>query len=198
MNLINKIKEQDSTYYLCHLDLNGTNQDKVNHFTENQEMLFKVLVKELKDKINFDVEFYKIGQSCNGLRKRFAIVMRGGFFSSKEPIARFNREKAKDKTRYLIGSIVYLETIDAWRNNKDKNKGEWSNQAKPWRIRINFKDPQLKGQYRSFFMYFETEEKMKEVEERNSVMERKAHSQHSMIFLKFPMSPVLIVCIANV
>lgn len=165
LNLINKIKEQDSAYYLCHLDLNGTNQDKVNHFTENQEMLFKVLVKELKDKINFDVEFYKIGQSCNGLRKRFAIVMRGGFFSSKEPIARFNREKAKDKTRYLIGSIVYLETIDAWRNNKDKNKGEWSNQAKPWRIRINFKDPQLKGQYRSFFMYFETEEKMKEVEE---------------------------------
>ena len=122
LNLINKIKEQDSAYYLCHLDLNGTNQDKVNHFTENQEMLFKVLVKELKDKINFDVEFYKIGQSCNGLRKRFAIVMRGGFFSSKEPIARFNREKAKDKTRYLIGSIVYLETIDAWRNNKDKNK----------------------------------------------------------------------------
>ena len=61
VNLINKIKAQDSAYYLCHLDLKGTNTDKVNHFNENQGMLFKALVKDLKERINFDVEFYKIG-----------------------------------------------------------------------------------------------------------------------------------------
>ena len=165
VNLINKIKAQDSQYYLCHLDLKGTNTDKVNHFNENQGMLFKALVKDLKERINFDVEFYKIGQTCNGLRKRYAIVLRGGFYSSKEPIARFNREKAKDKTPFLYGSTVYLDNIEAWRRSTEKNKGEWSNQRKPWRMRINFKDPKGSSGLRSFFMYFETEEQMKEVEE---------------------------------
>ena len=41
-------------------------------------------------------------------------------------------------------------------------------------------------------------ENVEEVGEWNSALERETRSQHSMIFLKFPMSLVLIVWIANI
>ena len=39
---------------------------------------------------------------------------------------------------------------------------------------------------------------MEEVEEWNSALEKETRSQHSVIFLKFSMSLVLIVSIANI
>ena len=166
LELINKVKEKDADYYLCHLDLQGTNEEKVKHFDTKQNMIYKSLIKELKDKIDFDVEFYKIGQSCNGLRKRNAAVFKGAFFSTKLPTSQFNKEKAKDKTAFLVGCSVQEQTYAWYKNNVKDARGEWSNPEKPFRLVIEYNNPRInKKEVGFFYLYFENESRMKEVEE---------------------------------
>ena len=166
LDLINKVKDKDADYYLCHLDLKGTNQEKVKHFDENQNLIYKALVKQLKNQIDFDVELYKIGQSCNGLRKRNAAVFRNAFFSTKNTISEFNKEKAKDKTPYLEGCTIQEQQYENYQKNVKEAGGEWSNPAKKYRLIIKYNNPKLNKNAKGyFFLYFETFERMKEVEE---------------------------------
>ena len=98
------------------LSQNNESKDKKLNKKKNESRrdsidltLDRVNQKELKEKCDFDVIFYKIGEKCNGWKKRFAIVVRGGLYSSTKPLKQFEKEKAKDKTKYLDKSIVTLE-----------------------------------------------------------------------------------------
>mgnify|MGYP006873000002 CR=1 FL=1 len=132
-------------------------------FRSNENIIEKPIVLILPEELNYDVELYKIGKTCKGLKKRYAIIKRGGFYSSKKPLAQIDRNKLKDKTQYLDGALLMTET----KNSVGKADGEWSNKNKNFRIRINYSivpgNNSLKNM-RSFFLYFENEKKMKEVE----------------------------------
>ena len=99
-----------------------------------------------KEIIEYDVEFYKIGQSCNGLKKRHAIIKPSRLFSSTIPVSEYlklkdkNKAKLKEKTKYLDNSEVFLENLD---NAKDL-PGEWSNKKKNYRMRIIYDDKEAK------------------------------------------------------
>ena len=95
-----------------------------------------------KEIIDYDVEFYKIGQSCNGLKKRHAIIKPARLFSSTIPVSEYlkledkNKAKLKEKTKYLDKSEIYLENLD----NAKNLSGEWSNKKKNYRMRIIYDD----------------------------------------------------------
>ena len=160
-DLIEKINEKK--YYYCYDDLSGSNADIIRFFEESEKIIERPLLIHLPEELDYDVEFYKIGKTCNGLKKRYAVIKRGGFYSSKKPIIQMDRSKLKDKTEYLPGSEVIIETKDDQR----RSQGEWSNKNKMYRIRINYSlvpgDDNPKN-LRSFFLYFDDEYKMKEVE----------------------------------
>ena len=119
-----------------------------------------------KEIIEYDVEFYKIGQSCNGLKKRHAIIKPGRLFSSTIPVSEYlkledkNKAKLKEKTKYLDKSEVYLENLD----NAKNLPGEWSNKKKNYRMRIIYDDKEA-NKKKGFFFYFQTRDHMYECEE---------------------------------
>jgi len=160
-NLINKVKE--NKYYYCYGDLSNPNSEIIKIFEEKEIVIERPFVLALPEELNYDVELYKIGKTCKGLKKRYAIIKRGGFYSSKKPLVHIDRNKLKDKTPFLKGALLMIETKDS----VGKAEGEWSNKKKNYRIRINYSivpgDNSLKN-IRSFFLYFEDEKKMREVE----------------------------------
>ena len=122
--------------------------------------------KNKKEIIDYDVEFYKIGQSCNGLKKRHAIIKPGQLFSSTIPVSDYlkmkdkKKAKLKEKTKYLDKSEVFLENFD----NAKNLPGEWSNKKKNYRMRIIYDDKEAKKK-KGFFFYFQTRDHMYECEE---------------------------------
>ena len=85
-----------------------------------------------KEIIEYDIEFYKIGKSSNGLKKRHAIIKPAQLFSSTIPVSEYlqlkdkNKAKLKEKTKYLDYSEVFLENKDnagqlpyGWINQKN-------------------------------------------------------------------------------
>ena len=160
-NLMQKVS--DSKYYYCYGELDENKSNIIRVFEEREKIIERPILIRLPEELDYDVEFYKIGKTCNALKKRYAIIKRGGFYSSKKPIIQMDRNKLKDKTDYLPGSEVIIETKD----NMRKSDGEWSNKDKKYRIRINYSlvagDDSPKN-LRSFFLYFDDERKMKEVE----------------------------------
>ena len=164
-NLIDKINEKK--YYYCYADPYRENSEIIRFFERTERNVEKPLLFYLPDILKYDVELYKLGKMCNGLKKRYAIIKRGGFFSSKKPLRQMvesDKTKIKDKTMYLEGSKVLIEN----KNDPYRSKGEWSNSNKIYRIRINYplemfeKNPKHKES--SFFLYFDDPKKMKEVE----------------------------------
>ena len=152
--LIQKIEQKN--YYYCYGDLNGPHSDIIRFFEQNDKIIEKPILIKLPDMLNYDVELYKIGKTCKGLKKRNAIIKRGGFFSSEIPLKDINdnnKSKLKDKTQYLPGSNVYIET----KNDLNRNQGEWSNKNKNYRIRIDYSfgptDNRSKHFRSSFFLY---------------------------------------------
>ena len=160
-NLINKINE--NKYYYCYGDLSNPESQIIKIFEEKDNIIERPFVLALPEELNYDVELYKIGKTCKGLKKRYAIIKRGGFYSSKKPLSNIDRNKLKDKTQFIKGSLLMIETKDS----VGKAEGEWSNKKKDYRIRINYSivpgDNSLKN-IRSFFLYFDDEKKMREVE----------------------------------
>ena len=149
-------------YYYCYGDLNREDAGIIRLFEESEKKIEKPILMNLPETLDYDVELYKIGKTCSGLKKRSAIIKRGGFFSSKKPLKEVNNpNEFKDKTMYLQGSIITIET----RDDPNRSKGEWSNKNKMFRIRIDYqyKDTNLKSKPSSFFLYFDDEQKMKEV-----------------------------------
>ena len=164
--LIQKIEQKN--YYYCYGDLNGPHSDIIRFLEQSEKIIEKPILIKLPDMLNYDVELYKIGKTCKGLKQRKAIIKKGGFFSSKIPLKDINdnnKTSLKDKTQYLPGSNVYIET----KNDLGANQGEWSNKNKNYRIRIDYSfgptDNKSKHFRSSFFLYFNDENQMKEVEQ---------------------------------
>ena len=118
-----------------------------------------------KEIIEYDVEFYKIGQSFNGLKKRHAIIKPRQLFSSTIPVSEYlklknkNKAKLKEKTKYLYCCEVFLEYLDNARNVL-----LWSNIKKNYRMRIIYNDKEAKKK-KIFYFYFQTSSQMYECEE---------------------------------
>ena len=158
--LIQQIK--DKGYTSCFSEINAVDQ---NPFISLDEKIEKIDPKSmiLPNTLNYDIEFYKIGQRCHGLKKRSAIVKNGKFYSSDKPLNKLEEKdftKLKEKTSLLQGAEVICEIYD----EEAKDQGEWSNKDKKFRIRINYKDPEKKDEEKlsSFFFYFENKEQMDE------------------------------------
>jgi hypothetical protein len=138
-----------SHYYYCFEDVHGSNFNMIKYFEENEMIMENKILLSLPEQLDYDVEFYKIGKKCNGLKKRYGIIKRYGFFSSKKPLEKADPKTMKDKTKYLPGSEVIMERKDEIR----EGQGEWSNKNKIYRIRINYIREQKKDKkkYSSFF-----------------------------------------------
>ena len=88
------------------------------------------------------------------------------FFSTKNTISEFNKEKAKDKTSYLEGCTIQEQQYENYQKNIKDAGGEWSNPSKKYRLIIKYNNQKLNKNAKGyFFLYFETFERMKEVEE---------------------------------
>ena len=142
------------------------NDSVISHMVKDNEISTeKPIICDLPDILDYDVEMYKVGQKCGGLKKRYAIVKRGGFFSSSKPIKEMDPKSNKDKTPFLKKSIILNEQFD----ENQKNQGEWSNKKKPYRIKIIYSksqqniDEQNKKDLSQFLLYFDDEKKRKEV-----------------------------------
>ena len=142
-------KKIASHYYFCFEEIHGSNFHMINYFIENELIMENKILLNLPETLDFDVEFYKIGKKCNGLKKRYGIIKRYGFYSSKKPLEKADPKKMKDKTMYLPGSQVIIQRKDEIR----KEEGEWSNKNKIFRIRINYIREKKKDtpKYSSFF-----------------------------------------------
>ena len=158
--LIENVK--NNNYYHCLSDLNGANQELMTTINQNQDKLKKLQIIQLPNSIDYDIDFYKIGKKCQGIKRRYAIIKNGKLFSSKKPLknlAKNDRKALKDKTRFLIGAEIISQTID----NQSENEGEWSDRSKKYRIRIDYLEDKNKNKYSSFFMYFNNKKQLNEV-----------------------------------
>ena len=156
-----KEKIEQGNYYYCYDDINGINNlNFTNILKENGQIVENPIIINLPDEINYDVDLIKIGKKCKGVKKRFAIIKRGGFFSSKKPKSEAKPNKLKDKTKYLQNCEIIREEYPP-----QKSEGEWHVKSKHYRIRINYIiDPEDKKQESSsFYLYFENEKEMTEV-----------------------------------
>ena len=158
--LIENVKNKN--YYHCLSDLNGANQELMTTINQNQDKLKKLQIIQLPNSIDYDIDFYKIGKKCQGIKRRYAIIKNGKLYSSKKPLKNLDkndRKTLKDKTKFLIGAEIINQTID----NQSENDGEWSDKNKKYRIRIDYLEDKNKNKYSSFFMYFDNKKQLNEV-----------------------------------
>ena len=156
-----KEKIEQGNYYFCYDDINGIdNLNFTNILKENGQIIENPILIKLPDEINYDVNLIKIGKKCKGVKKRFAIIKRRGFFSSQKPKNEADPNKLKDKTKYLENCVIIREVYPI-----QKSEGEWHVKSKHYRIRINYIiDPKdIKQEMSSFYLYFENEKEMTEV-----------------------------------
>ena len=158
--LIQETREKDYTKSYC--DLNGANEDLVQSINQNKESLEKPGLLIFPNNLNYDIEFYKLGRKCHGLKKRYAIIKDGKLYSSDKPLKDLQEkdfEKLKDKTEFLRKADIRKETPES------NSGGEWSAKDKDNRIRVDFiPDPKKPEDKSSFFLYFQDERQMKEVD----------------------------------
>ena len=123
--LISKINE--NKYYYCYEKL-------INLDSEIIKIFKKPILLTIPKELNYDLEMYIIGKICKKLKKRYAIIKHGMLYSSKEPLMKINLKKLKDKTPFLNGAQIIIETKDTIR----KDQRERSNKNKKYRIIINY------------------------------------------------------------
>ena len=80
-----KLKEiiqdiQNKNYFYTLSDLNDANKDLITFIDQNKEKITKPQIIQLPDSLNYDIEFYKIGKKCSGIKKRYAIIKDGKLF----------------------------------------------------------------------------------------------------------------------
>ena len=155
---IEKIKEDPSNYYYCYNDFKNENEFDIKQFNKIEKIKYEKIKKEIKEKCDFDVIFYKIGEKCNGWKKRFAIIERKKFYSSTKPLKEFKKNKIKDKTKYLSRSIITLET----QTNGKKNLPEWHEPTLKYRMKIEYNPKKVKIKNEEFNENDEVEEEKKE------------------------------------
>ena len=158
--LIQEIREKD--YTMSYADFNGANEDLVKSLNQNRETIEEPGLLNFPESLNYDIDFYKMGRKCHGLKKRYAIIKDGKFYSSDKPLKDLKPkdfEKLKDKTQFLQGAEFYRERFEL------NSGGEWPEKDKENRIRVNYiPDPNKKEEEYSFFLYFQDERQMKEVD----------------------------------
>ena len=166
MNLIKKIEQK--SYYYIYEDINDPGSSIIRYFKQNEKIIEKPILYIPVDSLNYDIDLYKIGKTCGSLKKRFAIIKKRRFFSSKKPLNQLNdsnKKLLKDKTQYLPGSNYYKEL----RDDPNRDKREWSMRNKKYRIVIDYSlghyDNSSRVMRSSFFLYFDDKKKMREVEE---------------------------------
>ena len=118
---------------------------------ENRRFINKPMLKlNVSSKEEIELEFYKHGKTFkNPIRKRYGIITNGNFYSSNEPIAKFNEKKAKSKTKYILNiKEIIKENYD---KIKEMNEA-WHNEDKKFRIKIIFNNE--KNQKTEFLLYF--------------------------------------------
>ena len=130
--LIEKIKNNELDYIYVYSDINRINDTFISTLKNNEESIEEPRLDVIPDTLDFDVEFYKIGRKCSGLKKRYAIIRDGKLYSSDKPLSELEKydekewEKMKQKTKFLEGAEVINESFDKY----DKGMGEWSNKEK--------------------------------------------------------------------
>ena len=155
--LIEEIKTKSYLYGLS--DLNGANKEMIISLNQNEQKIKKPELVQLPNSIDYDIEFYKIGKKCSGLKKRYAIIKNGRLFSSDKPLSQIDKKKLKEKTQFLTGAEIINETLD----EQSEDRGEWSNKSKKYRIRIDYLENKQKNEYSSFFLYFKEKKELNEV-----------------------------------
>ena len=158
--LIDEVRNND--YYLSYADLNGANQELMTNFNQNNEVIEKPGLLNFPDTLDYDIEFYKLGRKCHGLKGRKAIIKNGKLYSSDKPLKEIKEkdwEKMKEKTEFLQNAEIIKEEKD----EPNRDKREWSSKDKNYRIIINYTEP-VKKEPSSFFLYFNEKKQMKEVE----------------------------------
>ena len=160
-NLLQLINQRK--YFNCYNDIHKSNLNE-RILEEFEETMEKPIVLNIPETIDYDVELTKNGEKCKGLKKRFAVIKKGELATSTKPINEIHekdKKKLKDKTKFLKGSDIYMETY----NELVKPQGEWYNKKKPYRIRIDYSlnPEEVNSKRSSICLYFEDENKMKEV-----------------------------------
>ena len=161
---VNKLIEEvrNNDYYLSYSDLNGANQDLMSTFNQNNEIIEKPGLLTFPKTLDYDIEFYKLGRKCHGLKGRKAIIKDGKLFSSDKSLKDIQEkdwEKMKEKTDFLQNA----EVINEEKDDPNRDKREWSSKDKNYRIIVNYTEPEKK-EPSSFFLYFNEKKQMKEVE----------------------------------
>ena len=146
---------------------------------QNNELRITNLYEQLKDNKRYiekpillivinpneqiEVEFYKYGKTfSNSIRKRFGIIINSNFYSSTQPLQKFDDKKAKNKTKYILNSKeIIKENLQGNENEYDKKNNIWHNEEKAYRIRINYMTD--KNKLSSFFVYCEGEKERNEI-----------------------------------
>ena len=163
----NELKDEinKNNYYYIYDDINVHDYTLMQKIKENYEAFENpIIMDNIPNEIDYDIEFHKIGKTCFGMRKRYAIINKDGIFSSKDPKNKLkDLKELKNKTEYLQGAEIIKENKEEWEGQK--SEGEWHNKNKNYRIRINYfikpGDPNSKRS--SFFLYLENEESLNEV-----------------------------------
>ena len=165
----NKLKDDinNNNFFYIFDDINEHDPSLINNMKENNEVLENPIILENNtNEVTYDIEFHKIGKTCSGMRKRYAVINKDGLFSSKEPLNKIKDIKElKNKTEYLKGAEIIKEYKEQWEQNK--SEGEWHSKKKNIRIRINyFTIPgDIKSKQSSFFLYLDNEQSLNEVYE---------------------------------
>ena len=138
--LIQEIRDKD--YTMSYSDFNGANDDLVQSLNQNKQVLEDPGVLKLPNSLDYDIELYKIGRKCHGLKGRYGIIKNGKLYSSDKPLQSLKEkdfEKLKDKTDFLKDAEIIKEFRDL------NSGGEWPPKDKQYRIRINYQpDPEKK------------------------------------------------------
>ena len=93
-NIRDKIIQKE--YYYCYDDYNLNIPQIIE---ENEQIIEKPILINLPDHLDYDVELYKIGKKCKGIKKRYGIIKQGGFYSSKKTIDKIVDEKDRKKLK---------------------------------------------------------------------------------------------------
>ena len=140
------------------------NQNLYQIIKDNKQLINKpLLLVTINPNEQIEVEFYKYGNTfSSSIRKRFGIIINSNFFSSTQPLEKFNDAKAKNKTKYILNSKeIFRENYDGNESEYDKKNNIWHNENKPYRIRINYLTD--KHKMSSFFIYCEGEKERNEI-----------------------------------
>ena len=150
-NILDEIKKTNN-YFEIYRPLQEKESKNLNEILfENKRFINKpILMLNISSKEEIELEFYKYGKTFkNPIRQRFGIITNGNFYSSTEPIAKFNENKAKKKTKYILNAReIIKEDYEKMLSEKEK----WHNEDKKFRIRLVYYDE--KNKINNFFIYF--------------------------------------------